>query len=86
MKDIVKKSFLLGLGAASITKAKAEKIVRALLKKGGISAKEGKQMIKRVIGEANKTKKLKSKMGSLEKRVRERGKKTARELLKQVSK
>jgi len=33
MKDVIKKSFLLGLGAASMTKNQAEKIVKELVKK-----------------------------------------------------
>ena len=48
MKDVVKKSFLLGLGAASITKEQAEKMVTELVKKNAVSIKEGKGMLKRV--------------------------------------
>ncbi|MBI2208388.1 hypothetical protein HYU50_02735 [Candidatus Woesearchaeota archaeon] len=45
MRDIVKKSFLLGLGAASIAKKKAEKAVMELVKKKAISKKDGQQML-----------------------------------------
>ena len=45
MKDIVKKSFLLGLGAASIAKRKAEQAVNELVKKKAISKKDGQQML-----------------------------------------
>ena len=45
MRDIVKKSFLLGLGAASIAKKKAEKTVMELVKKKAISKKDGQQML-----------------------------------------
>src|SRR3989338_2283844 len=45
MKDIVKKSFLLGLGAASIAKKKAEKVVVELVKKRAISKKDGQQIL-----------------------------------------
>ena len=45
MRDIVKKSFLLGLGAASIAKKKAEKVVTELVKKKAVSKKDGQQML-----------------------------------------
>lgn len=48
MKDIVKKSFLLGLGAASMTKEQAERIIGQLVKNKAVSSKEGKQMLKKV--------------------------------------
>ncbi len=112
MKEIVKKSFLLGLGAASITKAKAEKIARELAKKGAVNTKDRRQLVRRVLEEANKerkrvqslvkkeadriikkagfvsrgeTKKLKTRISNLEKRLRAEGKKTAKRFLKKVS-
>ena len=45
MRDIVKKSFLLGLGAASIAKRKAEQAVSELVQKKAISRKDGQQML-----------------------------------------
>ena len=48
MKDIVKKSFLLGLGAASMTKSQADKIIKELVKKNAVSIKEGKGIFKKV--------------------------------------
>lgn len=45
MREIVKKSFLLGLGAASIAKQKAEKTIGELVKKRAISKKDGQQML-----------------------------------------
>lgn len=47
MKDIVKKSFLLGLGAASTTKKQAEKIVKELIKRNAVTIKEGRDLLKR---------------------------------------
>ncbi len=112
MKELIKKSFLLGLGAASITKAKVEKIVKEIAKKGGINTKEGKQMAKRVLTYANRERKriqklvqkeankntkkmgliskaeaesMKIRIKALEKRLREEGKKTAKRMLKEVS-
>ena len=62
MKDIIKKSFLLGLGAASLTKSQAEKIVKELVKKHGVTVKEGKDMLnnikKEALNETNRIRKL----------------------------
>ena len=54
MKEIVKKSFLLGLGAATFTTNQAEKIVKELVKKNAVTAKEGKDMLKKIKNEALK--------------------------------
>ena len=48
MKDIIKKSFLLGLGAATLTKSQTEKIVKELVKKNAVTVKEGRDMVKKV--------------------------------------
>ena len=48
MKDIIKKSFLLGLGAATLTKKQAEKMVKGLVKNNVVTAKEGKEMLKKM--------------------------------------
>ena len=48
MKDIIKKSFLLGLGAATLTKNQAEKIVKELVKRNAVTVKEGRDMLQKV--------------------------------------
>jgi len=48
MKDVIKKSFLLGLGAASMTKNQAEKIVKELVKKNAVTIKDGKGMLNKI--------------------------------------
>jgi polyhydroxyalkanoate synthesis regulator phasin len=48
MKELIKKSFLLGLGAATLTKGQAEKIVKELVKKNAVTVKEGSDMLKKV--------------------------------------
>ena len=62
MKEIIKKSFLLGLGAATLTKNQAEKIIKGLVKKNAVTIKEGRDMLKRVkkeaLGESNRIRKL----------------------------
>ena len=60
MKDIVKKSLLLGLGAASMTKAQAEKVVKELVKRNAVTIKEGKDILRRVKKHAaNESKRVK---------------------------
>ena len=48
MRDLIKKSLLLGLGAASITKVHAEKIIRELMRKNTVTVKEGRQLLGRI--------------------------------------
>lgn len=54
MRDVIKKSFLLGLGAVSLTKKKAEKLMEGLVKKGVISRKDGDGLIMKMLAEANR--------------------------------
>ena len=48
MKEFVKKGFLLGLGAASIAKKRAEKAVNEILRKKAISKKDAKKILSTV--------------------------------------
>jgi len=74
MKQLVKKSFLLGLGAASLTKKQAEKVVRNLVKRNAVTAKEGKQMLIKIKNAA------KSETTRLRKFAEQEAKKIARNL------
>ncbi len=62
MKDIIKKSFLLGLGAATLTKNQAEKIAKELVKRNAVTVKEGSDMLKKVkkvaLNESNRVRKF----------------------------
>jgi polyhydroxyalkanoate synthesis regulator phasin len=70
MKEIIKKSFLLGLGAATLTKNQAEKMVKELIKKNAMTAKEGKDMLKKIKKEAfNESNRIKNLAGKEAKRV-----------------
>ena len=61
MKEIVKKTFLLGLGAAAMTKQQAEKAVKELVRKNAVSAKEGREMLGKARKHAlNEGKRIKS--------------------------
>ncbi len=111
MKGIIKKAFLLGLGAATLTKAAAEKQLKALVKKKVVSSKDGKDMLGKILKEADKErkriqefataeikriqakvnkasqpqiKKLKEKVGALERKLKSQGKKTAKKVLKRA--
>ncbi len=57
MKDLVKKSFLLGLGAASMTKAQADKIIKELIKRNKVTIKEGRQFLGKIGKVADEEKK-----------------------------
>lgn len=48
MKEIIKKSFLLGLGAATLSKRQAEKIIKGFVRKNAVTIKEGRDMLKRI--------------------------------------
>ena len=48
MKEIVKKSFLLGLGAATLTKKQADKIIRDLVRKNAVTLKESRDILKKI--------------------------------------
>ena len=48
MKEIVKKSFLLGLGAATLTKEQAEKTIRDLVRKNAVTLKESRGILKKI--------------------------------------
>jgi|TARA_B100001964_G_scaffold245555_1_gene333368 polyhydroxyalkanoate synthesis regulator phasin len=70
MKDIIKKSFLLGLGAATLTKNQTEKIVKELVKKNAVTVKEGKDMVNKVKKAAkNESNRIKKFAGQEAKRV-----------------
>jgi len=49
MMDLFKKTFLLGMGALSLTKEKAEKFVNELVEKGEVGTEEAKQFVKEMI-------------------------------------
>ena len=52
MLKTVRKAFLLGLGAAALTKDRAEKFTKELVKQGDISSKEGRALVKRMMKDA----------------------------------
>ena len=53
MKEIIKKTFLRGLGAASLTKNQAEKTIKELVKRNSVTIKEGKAMLGKIKKAAN---------------------------------
>lgn len=52
MLKTVRKAFLLGLGAAALTKESAEKFVNELVKRGEISSRDGKALVKKMTRDA----------------------------------
>lgn len=56
MKNAIKDLFLMGIGAASLTKKKAEETVKVFVKKGIINNKQANELIGRVMRETEKVK------------------------------
>ena len=57
IKGFIKESFLIGLGAASLTKKKAETLAKSLVKKGILSRKDGADLARKILTEANNERK-----------------------------
>ena len=57
IKGFIKESFLIGLGAASLTKKKAEALAKSLVKKGILSRKDGAGLARKILAEANSERK-----------------------------
>ncbi|MEA1963068.1 MAG: phasin family protein [Patescibacteria group bacterium] len=57
MDNLVKKTILTGLGIASLTKEKAEKLVKDLVKEGEVSEGEGSKFVKELLEKAEDNKK-----------------------------
>ena len=87
MKGIIKKAFLIGLGAASLTKAQAEKKIKEIVKKSDLNTKDGREMLKRVLSEANKERKRVQQFSKAElKRARAKLGKVSKPRVKKVKK
>lgn len=94
MKELIRKSMLLGLGAASLTKEKIDELIAEFVKRRAITTKDGKWLARQILEELGRNKKrleklsriqaeiLKRKAGKIEKVLMKRGAKTAKRLLK----
>ena len=56
MDNLIKKTILTGLGIASLTKEKAEKLVKDLIKEGEVSEGEGSKLVKELLKKAEDNK------------------------------
>ncbi len=63
MKGLIKKSILIGFGAASLTKSKAEKLVRQFVSKKAITSRDANAIISAVMKEAAKQNKRLQQLG-----------------------
>ena len=52
--EIIRKAMLLGLGALSLTKEKAEEVIDELIKRGEVSKEERFKMVDKLLKEAEK--------------------------------
>ncbi len=57
MSDLIKKTILTGLGLASLTKEKAENLVKDLIKEGEVSEGEGSKLVKELLKKVEDNKK-----------------------------
>ena len=57
MSDLIKKTILTGLGIASLTKEKAENLVKDLIKEGEVSEGEGSKLVKELLEKVEDNKK-----------------------------
>lgn len=56
MQDVVKKAFLMGLGAVALTKEKAEEFVEDLKKNKNITPEEGKKLVQQMLDKSGEYK------------------------------
>ena len=75
MSDLIKKTILTGFGIASLTKEKAEKLVKDLIKEGEVSEGEGSKFVKELLEKVEDNKK------SMEKKIE----KTVCDVLKKLN-
>ncbi|MBS3131528.1 hypothetical protein J4212_03805 [Candidatus Woesearchaeota archaeon] len=66
MKDAIKKSFLLGLGAASLTKKKAEQVAGQIAKRANLDSKGAKDIARTFISAADRERKRMQKLAESE--------------------
>ena len=57
MKDFIRKSMLVGMGLATVTREKIEQTIDELIKKGEMSEKEGKEAIDELVEKSKEVKK-----------------------------
>ena len=98
MKELIRKSMLLGLGAASLTREKISGLMKEFVKRKAITAKDGKMLFRQVLKEAIKHKSrieklgtmhaaaLKQKAKSIERHIMKRGRKAAGSIIRKVRK
>jgi polyhydroxyalkanoate synthesis regulator phasin len=48
MENLIKKSIIIGLGIAALTKDKAAEIIKDMSKEGGMTQKEGQRLMKEI--------------------------------------
>jgi len=62
MMDLIKKTLFIGMGLVSMTKQKAEAIVKPLVKKGELSEKEGREFSNELLKKSEEARKVLEKM------------------------
>ena len=73
VENLMNKGFLLSVGLASIGKDKLEKIIKQLIRKGKISEKDGRKIVRDLIKKSRDEKKrIQSKIISVRKKVKKK--------------
>jgi polyhydroxyalkanoate synthesis regulator phasin len=80
-RELIEKTFLIGLGAAAITKDRIQELVDEFVKRGQLSGEEGKEMVERLAARSREEARaaLKRADSSLQGVVRELGLVTKRD-------
>lgn len=91
MKDLIKKSFLFGIGITEMTKDKVKKEVEEYIKKNNINKEEAKKFTDKVLNDFEKNKKiymdkLKEEMAKIESEISSKIKDVKKQYNKQVKK
>lgn len=53
-QDLLKKGLLIGVGAAAYAQEKTEQLAKELIRRGHINKAEGKKMVRKIYGEAER--------------------------------
>ena len=66
MRDAIKNVFLMGIGAATITRRKAEETIKVFVKNGTINRKQANELVARVMRESKRIQNKLKREGSKE--------------------
>lgn len=98
VKELIKKSILVGLGTAEVTRAKVRKVIGSFVRRKVITKQDGKAIAEKIIKELEKHrnrikslsderfKKIAARVNAIEKQLERKGRKVAKSLVKKAEK